>query len=77
MEKMELDELNRKLKSWAQDAVTRLGAAAVYVFGSLVYQNGEQFGESSDIDLVLVMPQLADAPARALAGVVFGAQATA
>jgi hypothetical protein len=35
------------------------------VLGSLVNKNGEQFGESSDIDLVIVIPELANASARA------------
>jgi hypothetical protein len=31
MDKPKLDELKRELIAWAQDAVTRLGAARVYV----------------------------------------------
>jgi hypothetical protein len=64
MDKPNLDELKEKLTSWAQDAVTRLGATHIHVLGSLVYKNGEQFGASSDIDLVMVMPELTDASER-------------
>ncbi len=39
-------------------------ASAVYLFGSLIYKGGVQFGESSDIDLVVIMPELHDALAR-------------
>ena len=37
----------------------------MYVFGSLVYRDGEQFGEKSDVDLVVVMPEIPDGIDRA------------
>lgn len=49
-------EIHRLLRDWSNCAVTKLKAEGVYLFGSLVYKDGEQFDKSSDIDLVIVMP---------------------
>jgi predicted nucleotidyltransferase len=61
---IQLKRLRENLREWTQDAIEERGAAAVYLFGSLVYRNGEQFGDSSDIDLVVLMPSLDTALAR-------------
>lgn len=36
----------------------------MYVFGSLIYRDGEQFGNQSDVDVVVVMPELPDGADR-------------
>jgi predicted nucleotidyltransferase len=36
----------------------------MYLFGSLIYRKGEQFEDKSDVDLVVVMPELPDAVDR-------------
>lgn len=59
-----LEKIRDILKRWAAEAVSPYEAQAVYVFGSLVYKDGEQFMDSSDIDLVVVLPPLADAVER-------------
>ena len=35
-----------------------LGPQAIYLFGSLVYRDGAQFNDRSDVDLVVVMPEI-------------------
>jgi predicted nucleotidyltransferase len=42
-----------------------LSPAGVYAFGSLIYREGAQFGDKSDIDLIVVMPEMPDALDRA------------
>jgi predicted nucleotidyltransferase len=59
-----LHPINELLEKWAKIAVTDYGAAAVHLFGSLVYKGGEQFMASSDVDLVLVMPEMGSALER-------------
>lgn len=44
------------LARWAQAAKSAPGVAGVYVFGSLVHRDGAQFADTSDIDLVVVIP---------------------
>ncbi len=61
---IDLEKIRDILKRWAAEAVSPYEAQAVYVFGSLVYKDGEQFMNSSDIDLVVVLPPLADAVER-------------
>lgn len=48
------------LKRWALEISEELRPTGVYVFGSLIYRDGEQFGEKSDVDLVVVMPEIPD-----------------
>lgn len=61
---IDLVKIRDILKRWAAEAVGPFEAQAVYVFGSLVYMDGEQFMDSSDIDLVVVLPPLDDAVER-------------
>jgi len=61
---IDLEKIRDILKRWAAGAVSPYEAQAVYVFGSLVYKDGEQFMDSSDIDLVVLLPPLADAVER-------------
>ena len=53
------------LRQWAKGILDDLQPAGVYVFGSLVYRDGEQFGDRSDVDLVVLMPELPDGADRA------------
>ncbi|WP_424811045.1 hypothetical protein [Roseococcus sp. YIM B11640] len=50
---------------WANDVAAELRPSGVYVFGSLIYRDGEQFSHKSDVDLVVVMPELPDGVDRA------------
>jgi predicted nucleotidyltransferase len=52
------------LQRWAGSINEGLQPAGVYVFGSLVYREGEQFGEKSDVDLIIVLPELPDSVDR-------------
>jgi hypothetical protein len=63
MADLNLQALRDALSRWAAQAVGQ-GARAVYLFGSLIHKDGAQFMDSSDVDLVLVMPDLDDAAAR-------------
>jgi hypothetical protein len=50
---------------WSQLVETEIGTAGAYLFGSLVYRDGAQFIDSSDVDLViLIPPDKSDAAAR-------------
>ncbi|WP_417673905.1 hypothetical protein [Roseibium sp.] len=53
------------LTNWAKAVITELKPQGVYVFGSLVYRDGAQFNDKSDIDLAIVMPEIPDAVDRA------------
>lgn len=53
------------LGRWAHEIHEALKPAGVYVFGSLIYRDGEQFGAQSDVDLIVVMPELPDGVDRA------------
>jgi predicted nucleotidyltransferase len=44
------------LKLWAKTLESKIGTDGVYVFGSLIYRDGQQFGDQSDIDLVVRFP---------------------
>ena len=59
-----LHSINEVLEKWANIAVRDYGAAAVHLFGSLVYKGGDQFMASSDVDLVLVLPETGSALER-------------
>jgi len=59
-----LESIRHVLKTWAKLAVEDFEAKAVYLFGSLIYKDGAQFMDGSDIDLVVVMPELAGAVDR-------------
>lgn len=52
------------LRRWAVGISADFDPAGVYVFGSLIYRDGEQFGEKSDVDLLVIMPELPDAVDR-------------
>lgn len=53
------------LRSWRQTVCEQLGEAAIYCFGSLIYRDGEKFGDSSDVDLLVIMPEMPDSIERA------------
>lgn len=53
------------LGRWAKGIADELQPASIYVFGSLIYRDGEQFSDRSDIDLVVLMPELPDGVDRA------------
>ncbi|WP_271528812.1 hypothetical protein [Bradyrhizobium sp. CCBAU 25338] len=47
------------LELWAADLIEQSGVENLYLLGSLIYDNGNQFDPTnSDIDLVIVMPEL-------------------
>lgn len=53
------------LTDWAKAVRAELVPQGIYVFGSVVYKDGAQFNEKSDIDLAIVMPEIPDAADRA------------
>lgn len=58
-----LSQLTDALKKWSADSVKQ-GAQDVYLFGSLIHKQGVQFSEHSDIDLVVIIPPMANAIER-------------
>jgi predicted nucleotidyltransferase len=59
-----LEQIHDTLRESAKIAVSDYGAKGVYLFGSLIHKDGAQFMSSSDVDLVVVLPELADAVER-------------
>ena len=58
-------EIRGLLVQWSRAVVGDIGTDGIYLFGSLVYREGIQFIESSDVDLVVLFPGAAnDALAR-------------
>jgi predicted nucleotidyltransferase len=64
MATIDLKQLHETIETWAKSAIEGYEAKAVYLFGSLIHKGGAQFNESSDVDLVVVMPTIADAVDR-------------
>ncbi len=60
-----IEDIKKNLSRWAEALRGERGALGVYVFGSLIYQDGAQFGDRSDVDLVIVMPETPDGADRA------------
>lgn len=65
MPKKHVTETIAILERWARDLSDALQPAGTYLFGSLIYRDGEQFGDASDVDLVVVMPEIPDGIDRA------------
>jgi predicted nucleotidyltransferase len=55
MPQPDLKQVHECLTRWSEE-VRAVGATSVYLFGSLIKKNGDQFNEDSDVDLVVVMP---------------------
>jgi predicted nucleotidyltransferase len=56
-DKAKLDEIRGVVDAFAKRCHAELGVPAVYLFGSLIYRDGERFTEEfSDVDLAVVMP---------------------
>ncbi|MEY9238102.1 putative nucleotidyltransferase [Bradyrhizobium japonicum] len=49
-------DLKKRLVAWSESVVEETGSAGVFLFGSLVYKGGAQFGAGSDVDLVVLFP---------------------
>ena len=60
-----IEKTKALLARWARDIRDEIGAEGVYVFGSLIYRDGAQFGDRSDIDLVVVLNETPDGVDRA------------
>lgn len=64
MTTVDLKALNDEIADWSAKAISNYDTPAVYLFGSLIHKDGAQFIESSDIDLVVVVPTISDAIER-------------
>lgn len=53
------------LTGWAEKVHAEISPQAMYLFGSLIYRDGALFNNSSDVDLIVVMPEIPDAADRA------------
>jgi predicted nucleotidyltransferase len=53
------------LTQWAKDVESDLKPQGIYLFGSLIYRDGAQFNDKSDVDLAVIMPEIPDAADRA------------
>ncbi|MCA1363417.1 nucleotidyltransferase domain-containing protein [Bradyrhizobium sp. IC3069] len=49
-------DLKKRLVAWSEGVVKDIDSAGVFLFGSLVYRGGAQFGAGSDVDLVVLFP---------------------
>lgn len=56
MTQINVEKIIDALSAWARSAKDEIGLAEAYVFGSLIRNNGAQFDERSDIDLVIIVP---------------------
>jgi predicted nucleotidyltransferase len=54
-----ISDIRRSAAAWATAVAKEIGASGVYLFGSLIYRGGAQFGQGSDIDLVVCFPKKA------------------
>jgi predicted nucleotidyltransferase len=54
-----ISDIRRRLASWATVVAKDIDTSGVYLFGSLIYRGGAQFGSSSDVDLVVCFPSKA------------------
>lgn len=52
----QIQELRELLANWSHSVASDIGTDGIYLFGSLVYRDGAQFVEGSDIDLVILFP---------------------
>jgi hypothetical protein len=52
----QIQELREVLGRWAKTVARDIGADGIYLFGSLVYRDGTQFVQESDIDLAIQIP---------------------
>jgi hypothetical protein len=57
-------DLKKRLAAWSESVVKDIGSDGVFLFGSLIYKGGAQFGAGSDVDLVVLFP---NKPMNALA----------
>lgn len=48
------------LQAWAHKLNAEIGTGGIFLFGSLIYRGGTQFTDSSDIDLVVCIPNNVD-----------------
>lgn len=60
-----VEETRSYLIDWAKAVHAELGPEGIYAFGSIVYRDGAQFNDKSDVDLAIVMPEIPDAADRA------------
>ncbi|TAV74725.1 hypothetical protein [Rhizobium leguminosarum] len=60
MSKQLVEKTLELLGTWA-NSLTEFKPQAIYTLGSLVYLDGAQFGEKSDVDLIVVLPEIPDA----------------
>ncbi|MEI8701881.1 nucleotidyltransferase domain-containing protein [Mesorhizobium sp. ISC15] len=60
-----VSEAKDYLFRWAKVTRGDLAPLGIYVFGSLIYRDGTLFGDRSDIDIVVVIPETPDAIDRA------------
>src|SRR6185295_15023591 len=51
-----INKIIDSLEAWANAVTDEIGAAGIYVFGSLMHRSGAQFGPQSDVDLVVIIP---------------------
>ncbi|MEP2988191.1 MAG: hypothetical protein ABJN65_08065 [Parasphingorhabdus sp.] len=56
------DEIMKSIKQWTLEHNQLFKVSRTYVFGSLIYKNGLQYSEFSDIDLVTFIPSSLEKP---------------
>ena len=55
----QVEQLHELLRSWAREVANSIGTDGIYLFGSLVYRDGTQFVQGSDVDLAVLFPAVA------------------
>ncbi|MFC5461869.1 hypothetical protein [Massilia niabensis] len=57
-----IQKLFEKLKEWSKSTHDAIQTEGVYVFGSLVHNEGAQFNDQSDVDLLIQIPSTKTTP---------------
>ena len=61
----QIADVKALLQAWGRVVSEDIGSSGIYCFGSLIYQDGAQFNDGSDVDLLVAMPEIPDGIARA------------
>lgn len=65
MSNQKIADVKARLQTWGCVVSEDIGPLGIYCFGSLIYRNGAQFNDRSDVDLLVTMPEIPDGIARA------------
>ncbi len=61
----QVSDVRALLRKWGREVREELDPSGIYCFGSLIYKDGAQFNDGSDVDLLVTMPEIPDGIERA------------